>query len=130
MMILKEKPRLNSLTNKLVKTLIILMLFFLTACGNNDDNGLVGTWTVNRHALYGSADTQSEFTFIFNDDGTGILITERGETDFTWEVTADSQLIRRFESGVFIEYSFEINGNELTLRDMMVPSWYFIFIRN
>lgn len=115
-------------TSLKVLALGFLMLPLLTACGggSDDDNDLVGTWVADR--ITGDQDSDADqATITYGADGRGVVYTNDGALNITWEIRDDILITRFPDQGFETETVFDlddegetgifttvINGREVT----------------
>ena len=78
-------------------TAALLMAVTLVACGGGGDNPFLGAWD----------DDESEYSFIFNEDGTGAQTSYSGTIEFTYTWDGDTATITNEEMGVSAEVTLE-----------------------
>ena len=78
-------------------TAVLLMAVTLAACGGSGDNPFLGAWD----------DDESEQSFIFNEDGTGVQASYSGAIEFTYTWDGDTATITNEEMGVSAEVTLE-----------------------
>ena len=78
-------------------TAVLLMAVTLAACGGGGDNPFLGAWD----------DDESEQSFIFNEDGTGVQASYSGAIEFTYTWDGDTATITNEEMGVSAEVTLE-----------------------
>lgn len=78
-------------------TAVLLMAVTLVACGGGGDNPFLGAWD----------DDESEYSFIFNEDGTGAQTSYSGTIEFTYTWDGDTATITNEEMGVSAEVTLE-----------------------
>ena len=78
-------------------TAALLMAVTLVACGGGGDNPFLGAWD----------DDESEYSFIFNEDGTGAQSSYSGTIEFTYTWDGDTATITNEEMGVSAEVTLE-----------------------
>ena len=78
-------------------TAVLLMAVTLVACGGGGDNPFLGAWD----------DDESEQSFIFNEDGTGVQASYSGAIEFTYTWDGDTATITNEEMGVSAEVTLE-----------------------
>ena len=98
-------------TFKRLSTVLLsaMMLFVLVACSNKS---IVGTWST-------TDDSDIEYTFIFNKDGTGSLDLSGVTISFEYTVKDDTIVLTMTLLGTTEddEFTYELSGNKLTLTD-------------
>ena len=76
---------------------LLVMTSLLAACGGGGDNPFLGAWD----------DDESEQSFIFNEDGTGVQASYSGAIEFTYTWDGDTATITNEEMGVSAEVTLE-----------------------
>ena len=76
---------------------LLVMTSLLAACGGGGDNPFLGAWD----------DDESEQSFIFNEDGTGVQASYSGAIEFTYTRDGDTATITNEEMGVSAEVTLE-----------------------
>lgn len=99
-------------TKKIVSVICVMMIALsalaFTGCGK-DKNSIVGEW------VYKSND--SEYVYIFNEDGTGCYSAWGINTDLTYEIDGENISISYSGNAFPSKYGYKINKKELTLKD-------------
>ncbi len=100
----KKKP-LGTLAGVIVAFVLIIVFSILIFGGSNANQKLVGKWKYDQY---------TEYEFL--KDGKGCLSVDDVRYEYTYETKA-KKLSMDFEKDIVTdcEYSFEINGNKLTL---------------
>lgn len=101
--------------NKIKKILVLLVLFAsivaLTGCGKKKDeapkNPILGSWKYDG----------AEFTYTFNEDGTGSYNAMGNNMEFTYTTDGDKISILYTGNTVPFETTFEINDDTLNVKD-------------
>ncbi len=89
---------------------ILAMSVCMASCGDDDNDepstGIVGTWV-----------SDDDVTFVFRNDGTGVLSDEDGSSnfDYTYSQSKETLLLMFKGTGKGTEYSVQRTGNKLTL---------------
>mgnify|MGYP001779038535 CR=1 FL=1 len=89
---------------------LLVMTSLLAACGGGGDNPFLGAWD----------DDESEQSFIFNEDGTGVQASYSGAIEFTYTRDGDTATITNEEMGV---------SSEVTLEDGVLYADYSSFVK-
>ena len=76
---------------------LLVMTSLLAACGGGGDNPFLGAWD----------DDESEQSFIFNEDGTGVQASYSGAIEFTYTWDGDTATITSEELGISAEVTLE-----------------------
>ena len=90
----------------LIATLLIVALLALTGCGSKS-NGIVGKWK------YDGAD----YTYTFNDDGTGDYDAFGTKMEFTYTIDGDKISILYTGNTAPFETTYSIDGDTLNIVD-------------
>ena len=89
---------------------LLVMTSLLAACGGGGDNPFLGAWD----------DDESEQSFIFNEDGTGVQASYSGAIEFTYTRDGDTATITSEELGI---------SSEVTLEDGVLYADYSSFVK-
>ena len=89
---------------------LLVMTSLLAACGGGGDNPFLGAWD----------DDESEQSFIFNEDGTGVQASYSGAIEFTYTWDGDTATITSEELGI---------SSEVTLEDGVLYADYSSFVK-
>ena len=89
---------------------LLVMTSLLAACGGGGDNPFLGAWD----------DDESEQSFIFNEDGTGVQASYSGAIEFTYTWDDDTATITSEELGI---------SSEVTLEDGVLYADYSSFVK-
>ena len=90
--------------------MVLAMSVCMVSCGDDDDDNssssIVGTWISDDGA-----------TFVFRNDGTGVLSDDDGSSnfDYTYSQSKETLLLMFKGTGKGTEYSVQRTGNILTL---------------
>ena len=87
---------------------VIVLVFSTAACGKKTEPSIVGSW---------KADSGTETTYVFNEDGTGELSMGDISTSFTYELSGDTvkintEILKQKEEK---EYKYTLDSDKLTL---------------
>lgn len=98
--------------NVLKITLLLLVLaiavFALTGCGKKDTNPIVGSWKY---------DGGSDYTYTFNEDGTGNYASGSSKMDFTYTIKDNKISILYTGNTSPFETEYKIDGDVLNIID-------------
>ena len=110
--------------NILMVLLVFIILVFV-GCGTATDSNLVGTW------LW---DEDTDFVYIFNDDGTGTRGWPGDTSTFTWSTSRTTLRIRcGSPNGLFgirnERWTYSITGDNLRLTSQQARNMEYGYIR-
>lgn len=88
----------------LAALVLCISIIGLTGCGKTDKNTIVGQWQSKDYSSY---------VYTFNEDGTG----DYSGTEFTYTTEDNKISILYKNSTAPFESTYEINGNELNIKD-------------
>ena len=117
---------MRKLVSFLVAAVLLVSVVLLTGCsGSGGDENLVGTW---------NWDSDRNFQYIFNSDGTGSRGFAGAVETFTWSARSGDELrIRRNNapSGEITNerWIYTIAGDTLTIDSRQMPGMIFSYIR-
>lgn len=92
----------------LISFVLVFIVLLFAGCGKKS---VVGTWSTKLGSY--------NYTYTFNENGTGAYDIEGSKLEFTYTVDKDKITINYDGNTVPFETTFEINGNKLNMKDSL-----------